>query len=37
MPTWWKQATPSRRAAIIFAALIAIGVIILLIARKPWQ
>jgi len=28
MPTWWKQATPSRRAAIIFAALIAIGVII---------
>ena len=37
MPAWWKQATPSRRAAIIFAALIAIGVIILLIVRKPWQ
>ncbi len=37
VPAWWKQATPSRRAAIIFAALIAIGVTILLIARKPWQ
>lgn len=34
---WWKHVTPSRRAAIILSAFVAIGVLALLIARKPWQ
>jgi Dolichyl-phosphate-mannose-protein mannosyltransferase len=35
--TWWKEATPSRQAATILFALATIGILVLLIVRKPWQ
>ena len=34
---WWKRATPSRQAATILIALAAIGILVLLLVRKPWQ
>ena len=34
---WWKEATPPRRAATILLVLATIGIIVLLIVRKPWQ
>jgi hypothetical protein len=34
---WWKEARPSRQAATILLALATIGIIVLLIVRKPWQ
>jgi hypothetical protein len=34
---WWKQATPARHAAAVLLALAAIGILVLLIVRKPWQ
>jgi 4-amino-4-deoxy-L-arabinose transferase-like glycosyltransferase len=35
--TWWKEATPSRRAATILFAFATLGLLVLLIVRKPWQ
>jgi Dolichyl-phosphate-mannose-protein mannosyltransferase len=34
---WWKKATPSRRAATLLIVVAAIGVLVLLLTRKPWQ
>ncbi len=34
---WWKEATPSRQATTILLVLATIGIIVLLIVRKPWQ
>jgi hypothetical protein len=34
---WWKRATPSRQASTILIALAAIGILVLLLVRKPWQ
>jgi Dolichyl-phosphate-mannose-protein mannosyltransferase len=34
---WWKAAAPSHQAAIILLALAAIGIVVLLIVRKPWE
>jgi hypothetical protein len=34
---WWKEATPSRQATTVLLVLAAIGIIVLLIVRKPWQ
>jgi hypothetical protein len=34
---WWKEATPSRQATTVLLVLAAIGILVLLIVRKPWQ
>jgi hypothetical protein len=34
---WWKEATPSRQATTVLLVLAAIGILVLLILRKPWQ
>ena len=34
---WWKEATPSRKATTVLLVLAAIGILVLLIVRKPWQ
>jgi hypothetical protein len=35
--TWWKQTRPAQHAAAILVALAAIGILVLLVTRKPWQ
>ena len=34
---WWKEATPSRQATTVLLVLAAIGILVLLTVRKPWQ
>ena len=34
---WWKEATPSRQATTVLLVLAAIGILVLLVVRKPWQ